>query len=200
MPTLLAPRPRSPLLASSCLVGLLALLAGALACDPPAPDTAANAAAQPAAAQPEAAKGPAYDECLAACSEAKSADDKATCRLNCRSSEGLDRRKVGAAAGPARTSFHALHACRDACTSPDDLAGCANACVAQAARGEPAVSLLPAGKAEALQACAETCLGQVMNCSVECAGPEAAKSADDRATCRMQCDALGATCLGNCGS
>lgn len=194
MPTTLVPRLR--VLASLGLLGLAAVAA----CDAPAADGGAKPAAQPAAeATPAAAKGPAYDACLAACNDAGSADDKATCRLNCRESDNLDRRKVGAAEGPDRTSFHALHECRSKCSDPGDLAGCANACLAQAARGEPAVSLLPAGQAEALQVCAEGCLGTVMNCAVEC-DADAGQSADDRATCRLHCDAVGATCLGNCAT
>ncbi|PRQ05790.1 hypothetical protein ENSA5_01100 [Enhygromyxa salina] len=122
------------------------------------------------------------DGCLAECESAILSDDnRATCRLQCKTTHGAD-------AGPEQPVVGAYFGCYDSCAAkpPTDRATCHMNCAASvtAGSGEPGMAVCP-------RACVETLGG--------CLGPCEDKSgADDQATCRKQCEALANKCVAGC--
>lgn len=185
-------------------IALASTLLAVAACDPdevigelaPPPPTAdpAKEAADAAAKQVADTKKAAADDfatCMAGCFEGKtpSPTDRQTCRLTC----GADRLAddgPGASAG-TKAALGRFEACLAAdCKARDttDAATCRLTC-AQAALAGPAAPPLAA----AARGCAVSCLEQTGDCDAACTG-----SADDAATCRLQCTSLGERCLGKC--
>ncbi len=151
-------------------------------------------------------EGVPYDECLASCNEGKlSADDKATCRLNCKADDAIDRRKVGAVESEVtpKPVLDELKACLRPCAESSGadaaaLASCQEACVTKVSGAPKTHEVMTGagakGDAAALGACAKTCLGAVVTCEAGCSG-----KADDSATCRLNCSEQASVCLSGCG-
>ncbi|MEZ4380635.1 MAG: hypothetical protein R3A79_04780 [Nannocystaceae bacterium] len=194
-----------PLLCAGLILGLGTLIA----CDtPPAKkdDAAAKAdgkeASKDGAAEATKDEGVPFDACLASCNDPKlSADDKATCRLNCKADDAVDRRKVGAAADgspSAKDVLKSFDGCAGKCAG-DDAAACSDACVAEVSGAETTVTTLKTkddADAGAIKACAKGCLTAMVKCDGDCAGKG---SADDQATCHLNCQEPAAVCLEGCG-
>lgn len=156
------------------------------------------------AATPDAKKdeGVPFDECLASCNDPKlSADDKATCRLNCKADDAVDRRKVGAADNgrpSAKDVVKTFKGCASKCTG-DDAAACNDACVGEVSGADSTVTSLKTkddADAGAIKDCAKGCLSAMVKCDGDCAGKG---SDDDQATCRLNCEEPAAVCLEACG-
>ncbi|MCB9568402.1 MAG: hypothetical protein H6710_14525 [Myxococcales bacterium] len=204
----------------------LGLIFGAGACDTPPP--AAGAAGEGKAGEVKAAEGAqpsgegaaagagatqevGYDACLAACADDPklSADDRATCRLNCKADDAVDRRKVGGATedkAATKPLIKELHTCVDACAALTDeaaKAACPGECVDKQAAAESTLRVLKAtspaaaaGDPKALQECAKGCFSTFVSCGGEC-GKTAAGT--DAATCELNCESQAAVCAHNCG-
>jgi len=204
------------LLCAVLMGGLLGGL-GSFGCDaPPAPDAppkpavaAKDGEAKDANANANAKekdKGVPYDQCLASCNEGKlSADDRATCRLNCKADDTVDRRKVGAVDSevtpkPVLDEFRACvgPCAKDSAADAAALASCQEGCVSKVSAAPATHQVMTGsgakGDATALSACAKTCLSSILTCEGGCGG-----NTDDSATCRLNCSEQASVCLGSCG-
>jgi len=200
------------LLCAVLMGGLIGGL-GPFGCDaPPAPDAppkpavAAKDGEAPAKDGKAKDEGVPYDQCLTSCNEGKlSADDRATCRLNCKADDAIDRRKVGAVESevtpkPILDEFHACvgPCAKDSAADAAALASCQEACVSKVSAAPATLEVMTGsgakGDATALSGCAKTCLSSVLTCEGGCGD-----NTDDSATCRLNCSERASVCLGGCG-
>ena len=131
------------------------------------------------------------DACLAACdaNTELSADDRATCRLNC------EQAGPAKAASPQHDAVRAYQACTDACTqgkSKTDAATCELNCASKA------TAKLGEGEDNAAQqrSCATTCFEDMAACRTGCEAPGEKRT--DQATCRIECENLAGRCVDSC--
>lgn len=186
-------------LVTAVLVGVVALAGG---CDPNAlpgkaeagdkkagdakAGEAGEAAASEAGEAGEVAAAPATREgCLAECEQAILSDDnRATCRLRCKSAHGGD----DGDGGTKHPTVGAYFGCFDECGSKSETnrVTCRKNCATSVASGsgDPAASKCPRGCLEALGACLTPC---------------ADKGEDDAATCRKRCELTSTKCVTGCG-
>lgn len=185
----------------------------ALACDPseavdvarkaeaarhekkPDPAKEAADAAKAKVAADEAAKEAAAVEfatCMAACTgpDVQSPTDRQTCRLRC-GADDLPEDDSGMNKGILAITGRFQKCMDDGCTEPDGASNavtCRLTCAQSAVSGDG-----PQALAEPQRGCSVSCLEQMGDCETECKG-----SADDKATCKLQCTTVGQRCLARC--